>query len=563
MGLSPTAAGVRGSRLGSRFISAHMPTWRDAVVHDDAVRDEAHPQLMRLAATNLFDYIFDTENLSVARASSYELEHLVDELVKSVDGVDVVYVAASEALMVAPNEKSAETACGTMRDAFLGGSSSLPCATAVLGRVALGEDASLATATARLENHLRRDQMRQASVVPAGLAGTGPCELDGVRPATETLHVGSAKYRVSEHTHSRGRSGQAMRSTHAVDLLDEAAADTSIADWDQSFEGLAAFAAPGPVAGKMCVLHADGNRFSDYRSRLLQPDHLGLFAKAVREAQRLTLRDALRGLWQQASAQRCLPFHLLYWAGDEFSLVLPAAHGLAVARELLESFSGHLRAELEATPDELARRALVDALGAGALTLAVGMVFCDSHQPIRRATALAEALCEEAKKRFERGADPNDPGTANVVDFVVIENGMVPDDLAVHRSRHLARPDGTVAGMRPLDLEQFIDLLDDVAALKRVKFPTGRGHAFVEAILSCADGADGERRLQEACAKIYARVDWDLIDAVAQDSPEIRARMGRLRPLSVESCAAASVFVASWPERCDLWDYVSVTEGVD
>jgi hypothetical protein len=532
------------------------------VSHHESARDEDRPQLLRFAATNLPEYIFDTENLSVIRAASDQLDQFVDGLSGVAGDTEVVYAAASEALLTAPSEAAAESAVAAVRKALLEGTASLPYATAVVGRVPADDGGSLAKAVSKLENRLRRAQLRQATVVPGDLHGKKPCELDGVRPATDVLHVGTDKLAVSAHTFARGRSGQALRSTRALDLCGGMSMDSSIAAWDQSFEALADFAPPGPVAGKMCVVQADGNRFTACRSRLKSVADLGHFSDAVREAQRRALSEALCGLWEHAPEKQSLPFHVLYWAGDEISLVLPAAHGLAACRSLLRSFSSHWRDVAAGHEGGSVRSALEGALKGGALTLAVGMVICDTHQPIRQVADLAGALCESAKSRFAAQADDAyDPEAGNVMDFVVIENGMIPSDLAAHRSRHLARPDGTIAGLRPLDVVQLTDLMDDVRALKTIDFPVGRGHAFVEAILGHDQG--DEQAVQDAFAKIYSRVDWDLVDAAAEGHPDIQARMDRLRPRDNKDCAPGSVCVDSWPERRELWDYVSVTEGAD
>lgn len=527
---------------------------------------------VKLALTNLVEFMQDTENLSVVRASSKALDDLAKGVARVIDGGHVVYAEGSEALIAfssLPAARAGAAAIEGMLAAPADPHKPETYCTAVVSVVEADPGESLVRSLDRLENGLRRDQMRQASVVPGVMTGREECGLEGVRPATTYGWVGDGLRPLSGHVANRLVEGRRWRSWRAQQLFGEPAeSEAPIEDgedraartvWDESFEGLARFAPPGPVAGKMCLLHVDGNRFGACRSGITSAEDLTALTVLVDDALRRSLEEALRHLWERAREAEALPFHILYWAGDEFGLVVPAAAGVATAEVILSTFSPSFTGALSVVEDGEQRARLIRAIGGETLTLAIGMVVCDSHEPIDRADRASRRLCESAKA--ETGVDlerVRSAGAGNVIAFAVVESGMIPD-----------APSGYRAWARSaMAVGEFRDLVEDVRMLKWAGFPTGRLHALAGLLPSRASDVD----LGSAAWEILSRVDWGALAAAIEGGrdglgPEVaedwERRLAAMRPPDNKACGVGSPYLDPWLTRRELWDYVALDGGTD
>ena len=542
---------------------------------DEATRGAV---LAKLALTNIPGYVLDTENLSVIRASSDQLDRLARDTAEELSSDGVLYAAGSEVLayFAAPcDEDSGVRALTqafdavTRRDPAVSAAGGRPLVTATCRAVRQGPDEPLDRAVMRVENRLRRAQMAQASVVPGELSGNVECGLDGVRPADVETWVGDGTRKVSRHAEARLRSGRVGRRLRVEQLLGPVDAPADLADgdasgapghqWDESFEGLERFSPPGIAHGKMCVLHVDGNQFGSVRTRLTLPQAWRELTGLVEDAMTGALRSALRDLWLRAHDVDALPVHILYFAGDEFRIVVPADAGVDVALGVLESFSGGFT-ELVATrlpslDDVAVREELSNVLEDATLTLAAGALFCDSHEPITSATTAAARLCDNAKRRLVDAATARQAEAGNVVDFAVVESGMIPSSLDDYREGHQSRPVAPEEPSRmlryPLRRGEFRALVDDVRVLKRAGFSSGRAAALVGLSLSTQCDKD----VSEAAFKVFERVEWAALEGRLDDAEAV-ARLRVLRPHTQADCVPGSPFMTPWLARRELWDYV-------
>ncbi len=440
-----------------------------------AERDE---WLVRFAVTNLLDYILDTEDLSVIRGSSVELDDFVKGQAQAIEdsgkGIRTIYAKASEMLISTHNETTTKWVVQELENRFKKGDSRLATAASAIVNLPAGQ--LLESAIRELEAKLRRQQMCRPSVVPPErLDGSGACEIEGVRPADGgSIWYKDARPRnVSQHVKRRYEQGRLLRAGLVGLIFPQESENYGTDTWEQSFDDLetynrpdeiepgtnAAVARSGSVCGKMCVLHADGNKFNARRSSLEGTDALKEFASLVEDATKAALQASLGNLWDRAQVYKKMPFHLLYWAGDEFTLVLPAAYGVGAMTSLLESFSQTAEAEFAQRP----KLATASQCLGGTLTLAVGAVFCDTHEPIQRAHSLAQELAESAKRCV---ANPYDADQGNIADFIVIESGFLPEreHLAAHRKETLSAPwlNGSLAIGRPFVRNSLKKLVCDV-----------------------------------------------------------------------------------------------------
>jgi hypothetical protein len=515
--------------------------------------------LVKFAATNVYQYTLDTEDLSVIRGASNQLDDFVEKIPRVLEDAGItariVYDGASEILLsvdTKPEADKAKTAISKLLNDELKG------ATGAVASVEIPSADMLPQAMIRLETELRRAQLAAPAVIPPpNCGGSKACEIEGVRPA------GSRKARgkeVSDHTYERYKRGRRFRTRLLERIFDEQAVKViDMTKWEQSFEGLKALneggAAKQAVRGKMCVIHADGNSFGGCRKKLTSLDGLTAFSKLVEQSLFETLRSSLTELLNRGKTARfrrpkpepesegVLPFHILYLAGDEFALVLPAAYGVRVARALLSGFSSTVSEKLK-LPEFIAVRNAVD----GTLTLSVGMAACDTHEPIQRASALARDLCEGAKERVKA---PFDAEEGNVIDFAIIESGFLPGGAEQHRRQSRTcewnrKPAGPALPIRvePLTRGAFSQLIEDVKTLKAADFPSSRMHRFCRLVRE----SPSEDALKKVCFETYERIPHEVRE-------EIKRVADSLLPKNLDDCAPDSSFVKSWFDRKAIWDY--------
>lgn len=214
--------------------------------------------LVRFVATNLFDYIFDTEELSVARAGSDDLDTNVRAVAEHIATTlghsgKLVYAKAREALFYVQDPAKAAQVAEALEREF---HRQLVMATGIAKWAEWTAGAELNACLIALEADIRREQLRRTTVVPPPqLDGTDPCEFDGLRPATTVLsRYPDGRPRVSAHTYDRYDRGRQQR-TRILARLFKDDAPNDMGRWKQSFTDLEKLndEAPASVRSKMCV----------------------------------------------------------------------------------------------------------------------------------------------------------------------------------------------------------------------------------------------------------------------------------------------------------------------
>lgn len=125
------------------------------------------------------------------------------------------------------------------------------------------------------------------------------------------------------------------------------------------------------------------------------------FSAAVAEAGRTAVQKALTSLVEKTNEETSgrnvrYPFRPLVCAGDDVTVVLPAAHAFDFAKEFLEAF--------EYTSGEALQSEAVgiSVLKGASLTACAGIAYVKKSFPFAQGYDLAESLCAFAKKRTER-----------------------------------------------------------------------------------------------------------------------------------------------------------------
>lgn len=242
-------------------------------------------------------------------------------------------------------------------------------------------------------------QLQQGSVrwreEPRDGSATGPCALDGVRPATVHRPGPDGAMRwLSSATDDRRHFGREARS----DLYQTVSAFDTRRRFSQSLHELTLDPPNKRLQGKMAVVYADANGLSELVAPLRSVGARRAFDEGLRRQQGEMLARYLAGLEERLPPkQPILPIETLLWGGDEALWVLPAWEAWPFLRNLLSyPFSVVIPGQPESEPPV-------------ALSFGVGVVFCSHKAPIRRIKALARDLCEIAKKRGKQVTDRSTP----------------------------------------------------------------------------------------------------------------------------------------------------------
>lgn len=338
-------------------------------------------------------------------------------------------------------------------------------------------------------------------------------------------------------------------------------------DFAQSFHDIVADPPAGlPVSlrGKMAFLYFDGNGFSAARAVV----DIGKFGEAVAEARAETLTELLSffmsdgddkalvyrrstNIRRPGSKPRDKPaneqmnlmrLETLVAGGEDFSLVVPAWLAWDVAWRMLDWLD---------TAGQVASARLLDGRPLG---YRAGMVICHHRTPARRATAFAEALCEDAKKVKEKFGEDPEPALS----LHIVESHDVPEvprlggpDLVDVRRASFDPQDPPKLGENYGRAFRFtnadrVALNDDLAWLK-AQFPRSQVYNLLE-----HDG-DFDRAMHDMANRARKQAD-----------PEEVTR--RLAPPAGWSQGAGSV---QDPQRlrliqiAELWDYFQPLVGAE
>ncbi len=217
--------------------------------------------------------------------------------------------------------------------------------------------------------------------------------------------------------------------------------------------------------GYIALVYADGNRMGQALERLKTVGEYSRFAKLVDD---LLLRVTYRALVRQIKSQPGKPlFEVLMAGGDDLMIVTTPDLAFDMALEVAHDFEEYSRA-----------------LRDGGLSFGIGIAIAHARYPIAAMQQLATDLQKRAKRRsFEVGG-----GT--VIDFAVV-TAAGSEDLERIRDEVLTEQIFTFPPQddikyrltqRPYTLEELGRLLDHVRRFKEKGFPHSQLHAMYESL---------------------------------------------------------------------------------
>ncbi len=358
-----------------------------------------HEFLLRIEATNLNRFVWDTADLSTIRGSSLALlqwPHLVAKLL-SERGLDseVITVGGSAMTIVLPKisgddpsetvrQHLAESLKRLRTDELFGLVTYAGAAVEIHGAGGYSNAMQLVLSSIRLQQSSEADMLFPAENTDADT--TSFCALNRLLPSTEKVVNGS---RVSPSVATRRKKGL-QEKRELVRILTDTETETT-ADFGEMTTGCE-FARRSDTCGKnlngfMAVIVLDGNGFGDIeQQQSTSKEHHSKWDYGLRTARKQFLSQLVAHAsenpdrWKNSDRLR---FETLLWGGDEQVWVVPAW----VALELIEFF---YRATTKDAWKGLSKGRRITHCG--------GVVLCHHKAPIRDAVELAHRLLETAKR---------------------------------------------------------------------------------------------------------------------------------------------------------------------
>jgi len=465
---------------------------------------------LRVDAVNLGNTVYDTNDISTIRGSSYMLLHAVNEL-KKFPGLAPISVGASTGIFKLTEGNDPEKTRKAVENELRARTSGY--ATFVVDVV----DKDGLTFKQVQEHLLAQNRWRQWQqlTVPLGLgwkSAATPCALNGVLAADTFDRFPENEIKeVSSSVKLRRDAGKQLRQTVYEHIL-----GSCNDDFTDDLETLSNDPSQGSLDGKIAFIYLDGNRFGTLRDRLCpEPDLLSQFDKAVQDNFRnKVLKDILDHMRNDSASVTPTPkkirLETLLWGGDEIQWVVPAWKGW----EILQMFYAF-------TPQPFQGQEL---------THAAGLVFCHHSANILQIRNLAHDLAEEAKSTLTPGVLP-DRANGDCFHYLVLESHDMVEVSVRDFIPRFYRP-ATLGDllMKGCEMPAFSS---DMAVLRRY-FPRNKVYDIVRAIQG---GRIGD---------VNAIVDRGLSGNPGPLVSRVKEAIGRLTGQNQNR----------WFLIADLWDYV-------
>lgn len=426
---------------------------------------------LRVEAVNLGNCLYDTNDISTIRGSSFMVLEAVNGIHEQCKGLQKISTGASTGLFKLTGEVAPERVVASVKqwlNTRTDGHATFVVNSLDFASIPFKEGVETLVA----EN--RASQWKQLTV-PWGAGwegGDGSCALNGVLPGLEKepFPDGLAR-KVSSSVKYRRKQGQELRNTIYGRLL--GCSRESLPAFTRDLEALSTHSDKGNLSGKIAFIYVDGNKFSKIRDENCHNAELlnALDASVQSRFRNSLLRAVIDKLQSDPDSQTPageLRLETLLWGGDEIEWVVPAWKGW----EVLNLFY-----QFQPAPSfsvEVPGKAAVEI----PLTHAAGIVFCHHNAPILQIRRIARELAEQAKATL-----PSEPPTraeGNVFRYLVLESfDMIEGSLG----RFLAKYYSPVDHSRTLLMkgEDMTGFAEGLRFLRSV-FPRGKVYEIIHAI---------------------------------------------------------------------------------
>lgn len=384
-----------------------------------------------IEAINIEANVFDTDQLSIIRGSSFLLKQAILHIKNNFPSLHPISTGASTGLFRKINDDITDTALQDKIVKHLREDPNYQLFTFIVEHCQANE---LLQAKQQLLSQLRISQMQSIGIAPDNTATHQdfPCELDGKRYASTNLKAtrqvqtsNNNEKKLSDSIYQRLAQGRKLKNDYYFkELKDKYQQEIEQIglkkhQFSQDLETLANHENYAKLHNKIAVIYLDGNSFSKKQRDFIQKEKEQSQEQAQQDFDTLIQNkrnDYLINLLQNmvcnidnhfpdaiADAQNpnelpIIRLETLLWGGDELTFVVPAWLGF----EVLQNFYQ----EVEMKPEGEKK----------AFTHAAGIVFCHAKSPIRLMRQLANALADHNKNNYPDGREHN------YWDYIILES---------------------------------------------------------------------------------------------------------------------------------------------
>ncbi|BCG64419.1 MAG: hypothetical protein methR_P2194 [Methyloprofundus sp.] len=355
---------------------------------------------------NIYANVFDTNQLSVIRGSSFLLKRAIEKIETAFCHTNskqllAISTGASSGLFVVNSTTSTRQMVQDIVNVLNDPANDFSLLTFIVESCTAS---SLLQAKEQLLAQLRITQLQSLSLVPDAVQLGNPelaypDTLEGRRIATQEYRevIQKKPRQLSHSTYRRWQRGQVLKQSYYFSETSKQEKKFKQLDgyaFSNNFEELADNPAYTKLNAKMAVIYMDGNSFSTlqrsmltgaadqiqaqqefdcsiqtYRSEFLY----AVLKEMISEYPDSRLADALQ------NDHKTLRFETLLWGGDEMLFVMPAWLGFAFLQYFFDISQTWMMDDKK-------------------LTHAAGLVFCNAHTPIKNVRDLAQNLAEKVKE---------------------------------------------------------------------------------------------------------------------------------------------------------------------
>lgn len=355
------------------------------------MNDSAEAFLLRIEAVNLSQVFEDTGQISVIRGAGMALREVVrdvkDRLEKRIPSAETIQTGASIGLFRFRVDRETAIDCRDDIVRWLDRDRLYRHFTFVVDLQTLADfdqDRERVLALNRFR------QFKQPTVRIGDASETeGPCQVDGLRPATTSAPIGGKSIPASASIRKRFYHGVLKKRFF---VRDETGLSPSAFRFTHDLEEIAEDKRYGNLNGKLAYLYLDGNSFGKIVGNVADgcqemEDKIRIHKEwdhYLQECRRDFLREFIADARARpgfTTARNRIRLEILLWGGDEILLVVPAWLGFHTLHAFYHAAS--------AWPLFHEQK----------LTHAGGLVFCQHKTPVHRIRRLAKDLAERVKDK--------------------------------------------------------------------------------------------------------------------------------------------------------------------
>lgn len=367
---------------------------------------------LRIEAVNLDHSVYDTHDISTIRGGSFMLLEVVNKLHEKIPALQPEVTGASVGLFLfsCRDENEKEKILGDVETELEKQTGQF--ATFVYACQPLPEKDEFAETEQRLTAECHWQQYQTLSfALPESPAKNKwvECEMNGVRPADDTIDRSNGAVVVSGAVKERFDKGRELRDELYRKLLGETELpEMKNIQFTSDLESLASKTDGGATNEKIALIHLDGNKFGTIRAKKCYK--IEDFKEFNNVVQKGIQESALKRLLTFALQPERVGFRTknnevrletLMWGGDEIELIVPAS-------QLWDTLKIFFEVASSSKPFK-----------ENPLTYSAGVVVCRHSVPILQIRRYAEQLCGIAKAASD-GAPSNQFALLNMASFDAI-----------------------------------------------------------------------------------------------------------------------------------------------